>query len=90
MKHNIFIRIFRCIVDILFPKQEWEYGTAEVFPQNGRPSHIVDPARRDTKTGHVQFILWKAGHKGHKEDYWYDMEHSHWSTFKLNKIEKEE
>lgn len=29
------------------------------------------PARRNRKTGEVQFVLWKAGEQGHKEDFWH-------------------
>jgi hypothetical protein len=29
--------------------------------------------RMDTRSGRVQFILWRAGEQGHSEDYWHDM-----------------
>lgn len=36
------------------------------------------PARRNTMTGDVQFILWKAGEQGHKVDFWINFGHG-WS-----------
>lgn len=42
-------------------KTVWQYGTC-----NNRV------ARRHRKHGNVQFVLWKAGEQGHKEDYWHD------------------
>ena len=39
------------------------------------------PARRNKRTGHVQFILWEAGEQGHLEDFWHDSDSSWWPTF---------
>lgn len=43
------------------PKSEWIYGMCE-----------HREARKHRKTGNIQFVLWKAGEKGHKEDLWHD------------------
>lgn len=43
------------------------------------------PARKHRKKGNVQFVLWKAGEQGHKEDYWHNMDSSWWDGFKENK-----
>ena len=43
-----------------------------------------NPARLDTKTGRVQFILWKAGEQNHKEDFWYNMGYGWENHFKPN------
>lgn len=37
-------------------------------------------ARRNNR-GVVEFILWRAGQQGHKEDFWYPMDPSHWPSF---------
>lgn len=42
-------------------------------------------ARRDRKTGAVQFVLWEAGEHGHAEDFWYDFHKGWWPTFTLKK-----
>lgn len=42
-------------------------------------------ARKNKTTQKVQFVLWKAGEQGHKEDYWYNFNGYWWSYFKLNK-----
>jgi len=47
-------------------KPEWIYGTC----RDRR-------ARKHRKKGNVQFVLWKAGEQGHKEDFWHDF-HKHW------------
>lgn len=51
-------------------KPEWEFGTC-----NGMP------ARRSSRKKNVQFVLWKAGEQGHKEDYWHDFNSSWWGFF---------
>lgn len=51
-------------------KNKWEYGTC-----NGRN------ARRNKKTGAVQFVLWEAGEAGHTVDYWHNFDSSWWSSF---------
>jgi hypothetical protein len=57
--------------DIKFEKQsEWIYGTCK-----GRP------ARKHRKKGNVQFVLWKAGEHGHKEDFWHDFHRDWWERF---------
>lgn len=56
------------------PKIEYEYGQC-----NNRE------ARRHKVNGNVQFILWKAGEQGHKEDCWINFDKSHWSEFKNKK-----
>lgn len=40
---------------------EYEYGTIS----NGMP------VRRNKVTHEVEFILWRAGQQGHKQDYWH-------------------
>lgn len=59
------------ILSIFKRKPEWEYGT---FRDGKR-------ARRNTKTGAVQFVMWMAGEQGHSEDYWINSDSSWWSTF---------
>lgn len=34
---------------------------------------IRNAARKNNITGDVEFVLWKAGEQGHKEDYWHKM-----------------
>lgn len=48
----------------------WEYGTC-----NGMY------ARRHKLNKNVQFVLWKAGEQGHKEDYWHNLDSSWWDGF---------
>ena len=38
-------------------------------------------ARKHSKKGNVQFVLWKAGEQGHEEDFWIDFDQSHWPLF---------
>jgi hypothetical protein len=38
--------------------------------------------RRCVKTGEVQFILWKKGEHGHKDDYWHRIDPFWWGEFK--------
>ena len=54
-------------------KLNWEYGSC-----------VNKKARRHKINGNVQFILWKTGECGHKEDYWQDFDKSWWHEFKLN------
>lgn len=42
------------------------------------------PARKHRRKGNVQFVLWKAGEHGHKEDYWINFDSSWWKTFVAN------
>lgn len=58
------------ILSWLKPKPLYIYGRVE-----GRV------ARKNRKTGAVQFVLWKAGEQGHAEDYWHNMDPSRWSLF---------
>ena len=51
-------------------KPEWIYGTC-----NGKH------ARRHRKKGNVQMLLWPAGERGHKEDYWHNFDSSWWPQF---------
>lgn len=51
-------------------KPQWIYGTCR-----------DRPARKHRRKGNVQFILWKAGEQGHKEDYWIDFDSSWWDGF---------
>ena len=53
-------------------KVEWEYGTCD-----------GSPARRHKANKNVQFILWKAGEEGHKEDFWHNLDSSYWNSFVL-------
>lgn len=50
--------------------QLWEYGTC---------NNMV--ARKHKIKGNVQFILWKAGEQGYKEDYWHNYDKSWWELF---------
>lgn len=49
---------------------KFEYGTL-----NGRN------ARRNTATGHVQYVLWVAGEQGHAQDCWHDFDATWWPQF---------
>lgn len=53
-------------------REKYEYGTA--YTNNRR-------ARRNKKTGAVQFIMWKAGEQGHEVDYWINFDSYWWDTF---------
>jgi len=44
-------------------------------------------ARRNKKTGAVEFILWKSGERGHTEDYWHPFDSYWWSMFKTEQPE---
>lgn len=62
----------------LFKKKKkpiFEYGYVEV-----KKGSFVD-ARKNIKTGEVQFILWLKGEQGNNEDYWHCFDRSHWNKF---------
>lgn len=59
--------------NLLKRKPIWIYGTCR-----GRI------ARKHRRKGNVQFVLWKAGEQGQKEDFWIDFDPSWWHEFKLN------
>lgn len=44
------------------------YG--EVLREDGS---FRNRARLNMRTGRVEFVLWKAGEQGHKQDFWYEM-----------------
>lgn len=60
-------------------KPVWEYGTCR-----------DRKARRHNKNGNVQFVLWKAGEQGHKEDWWHDFDSFWWPEFNLPTGERSE
>jgi hypothetical protein len=39
-------------------------------------------ARRHRRNGNVQFVLFKAGEQGYKEDFWIDYHSDWWPYFK--------
>ena len=39
-------------------------------------------ARRNRITGEVQFVLWKAGEQGHKDDWWINFDRSWYGQFR--------
>jgi hypothetical protein len=51
----------------------WEHGTV-----NGQP------ARRHKITRECQFVLWKAGEQGYKEDHWHRYGDGHEKNFRMN------
>jgi hypothetical protein len=51
-------------------KPLYEYGTV-----NGKH------ARKNRKTGEVQFVMWKAGEQGHMQDYWINFNSYLWPQF---------
>lgn len=51
-------------------KRKREYGTC-------KSKH----ARRNKKSGNVQFVLWKAGEQGHNNEWWCDFDSSWWVGF---------
>lgn len=60
------------------PKFLWEYG--KVIRTNSLPT----VARRNKLSGEVQFVLWKKGEQGHKEDYWHKFDNSWYQLFKTD------
>ena len=74
------MNLLLCKLARLFKKEEWEYG----FFREGLP------ARRHKKNGSVQFILWKAGEQGHKEDFWHVSDSSWWRTFRKAEVSHEQ
>ena len=66
-------RLVNAIIKKVMPSNgEWEHGTIS----NG------SKARRHTKTGEVQFLLWKAGEQGHKDGFWHKVGSGWEETFK--------
>ena len=58
-------------IQILFNEHHaWEFGICNQLL-----------ARRHKLNGNVQMMLWKAGERGHKEDYWHNFDPSWWSRF---------
>lgn len=54
----------------LFKKQpQYVYGWVHRIADDTRR----DGVRLNTKTGRVEFVLWKAGEQGHDTDYWHEM-----------------
>lgn len=53
--------------------REWEYGMCDKCR-----------ARRNQKTGAVQFVLWPAGEQGHRFDFWHNFDRTWWSLFLPN------
>ncbi len=39
------------------------------------------PARRHRVKGNVQFVIWKEGEQGYKEEQWIDFNEYWWNTF---------
>lgn len=64
------------------PRDVWQYGTLHV-PTLDKPTI----ARRHRRTGAVQFVLWKAGEQGHRDDYWHPFDKSNWELFVPNEPE---
>lgn len=60
--------------NIFKKKPDWIYGTCK-----------DRPARKHRTKGNVQFVLWKAGEQGHKEDYWHNFDPYWWNLFIPNK-----
>lgn len=60
--------------NIFKKKPEWIYGTVKM-------TFGYRIARKHRKKGNVQFIFWKAGEHGHKEDFWCDMDSYWWPLF---------
>ncbi len=52
-------------------KHFWIYGTC-----NGKS------ARKHSIDKNVQFVLWKKGQHGYKEDFWINFDSSWWKLFK--------
>ena len=48
----------------------WDYGTC----------HYRE-ARKHKLKGNVQFVLWKKGEHGHKNNFWHNFDHSWWVQF---------
>lgn len=63
--------MIKFLMNIFKKKPQWVYGTC-----NNRP------ARKHRKNGNVQFVLWKAGEHGHKEDFWHNFGDGHEVNFK--------
>jgi hypothetical protein len=72
--------IFEGLIRQFFkPRPVWEFG---VVGESNKP------ARRNRKTGAVQFVLWRAGDRQgdylYAEDYWINYDSSWWPDFKPN------
>lgn len=39
------------------------------------------PARKNIKTGVVEFVIWRAGEQGHSADFWTPFHEYWWPTF---------
>jgi hypothetical protein len=74
---NVFIDLFNKSniekIYKLFGKSVYVYG----YVNN-------TPARKNTLTKEVEFVLWRAGEQGHQKDYWIRFDSSWWSQFKQN------
>ena len=54
--------MIRWIISLLKPRAPvYQFGVLETGTR----------ARRNPRTGVVEFVLWKAGQQGHAEDYWH-------------------
>ena len=56
-----------CCLAIVSPRPEYSYGVTS----NGTRVRV------DHAAGTVEFVLWKAGQQGYKEDYWHQMGPGH-------------
>lgn len=67
------IRLLRRFARMRSHLREWEYGTCK-----------DRRARRNRRTGAVQFVLWDAGEQGHRNDYWHNFDSYWWDLFLPN------
>ncbi len=51
-------------------KPKYEYGTIEIQVEHGFNGKKRLSARKEIKTGNVEFMMWKAGENGHTEPYY--------------------
>lgn len=47
------------------------YINGRIFRQED--GYALENVRLNTRTGRVEFVLWRAGQQGHTEDYWHEM-----------------
>ena len=65
------IKALALIYSVLTGDSRPRYTYGEIIEIDGET--VRNKARVDNKTGDVEFVLWKKGEQGHKEDFWHRM-----------------
>lgn len=74
----IILMVYLFIIDPIIQKYKKKY-----FWIYGHCNGIK--ARKHSLNKNVQFVMWKKGEHGHKNDYWINFDSSHWENFTINK-----